>query len=86
MLFSDLPVDYKHTFNRYLFLFRCIGIDFFDQSKSYFNRKNMKLFFFSMAFYPFIFGQFTLITHIRADNFLESVRVVPVDLMFVQGK
>lgn len=86
MLYSELPLDYKRTFGRNLFLFKCIGIDFFDESISYLNMNSVKLFLFSLAFYPFILGQFTLISHIRADNFLESVRVVPVDLMFFQGK
>ncbi|CAH0686457.1 unnamed protein product [Spodoptera exigua] len=37
-----------------------------------------------LTFYPFMASQFALITKISGDNFLENIRVVPVDLMFFQ--
>uniref|UniRef100_A0A2A4J2I8 Odorant receptor n=1 Tax=Heliothis virescens TaxID=7102 RepID=A0A2A4J2I8_HELVI len=85
MLFADLPVDYKQTFGRYTYLFKCIGLDFFDNSTGFICWNNVKFILFCSAFYPFIFTQFTLISKIRADNFLESVRVVPVDIMFAHA-
>nr|QNS36199.1 olfactory receptor 4a [Mythimna separata] len=81
-MYSDLPLDYRNTFDRYLFQFKCIGIDFFDKSISYLNRNSVKFIVFVLSFYPFMFGQFTLISHITAESFLETVRVVPVNLMF----
>uniref|UniRef100_A0AAU6NDF5 Odorant receptor n=1 Tax=Mythimna loreyi TaxID=667449 RepID=A0AAU6NDF5_9NEOP len=85
MLYSELPLDYRNTFGRYLFQFKCIGLDFFDESVNYFNRNRVKLLLFSLTFYLFMFGQFTLISQISADNFLETVRVLPVNVMFFQN-
>nr|QPX50352.1 odorant receptor [Helicoverpa armigera] len=82
MSYSDLPVDYRQTFGRYTYLFKCIGLDFFDNSTSYVSWNKIKLLLFCITFYPFISTQFSLLSEIRADNFLEGVRVLPVDIMF----
>ncbi|KAH9645144.1 hypothetical protein HF086_005689 [Spodoptera exigua] len=84
MLYAELPIDYENTFGRYIFLFRCIGLDFFEDLTITFNKNNVKLALFSLTFYPFMASQFALITKISGDNFLENIHVVPVDLMFFQ--
>ncbi|XP_026741744.1 odorant receptor 85c-like [Trichoplusia ni] len=82
MLYSNLPQDYKKTFSRYIYLFKFIGIQFFDEPNGVFTKANLKLTVFVITFLPFVIGQFSLISKIRIENFLESVRVVPVDIMF----
>lgn len=86
MLYSNLPQDYKKTFSRYIYLFKFIGIQFFDEPGGVLTKANLKLSVFIITFLPFVIGQFSLISKIRTDNFLESVRVVPVDIMFFLGK
>ncbi|XP_075977218.1 odorant receptor 85c-like [Anticarsia gemmatalis] len=82
MSWSELPSTYKKTFNHYLTLFKIVGIDFFDNSPTYLTWNNTKHFLFLVSFFPFITGQFYLVSKIRPDNFLETVRPVPTDVMF----
>lgn len=80
-----LPAEYKNTFSRYTNLLKFIGINIFESSASS-RYSKIRLLAFNMIFLPFAIGQFSLIAKIRAHNFLEAVRVVPISVVFLLGK
>ncbi|XP_028037174.1 odorant receptor 85c-like [Bombyx mandarina] len=79
---SSLPYTYRNTYERYVNLLGTVGLDFFEESRGCFVKRNIKLLIFNILFLPFAAIQFGLMLKINAENFLEGALVIPIVVMF----